>query len=623
VESAGVRIAPLAALALLACSDPAGPGIRMDAARSTSFWDAPFPSNDLLKDGRVDISGFPNPGRIDLVRRGVDLLGRDAHGFGLASGVFFAADVALDPSSVNADSVRLLDAATGEAHRADLFYAEDGGPFGTPHMIVLLPENGAPLAPATTYVAIVSRDVHTAEGEPLAVARSEMPDTIGVDPDTVAGFTVFRTDDPLGAFDAVLARGRARLSAAAPVVVQSEIFPDYCVFSGEITLPDFQEGELPYTEDGGAWSAGDAAPKQARSRLVVTIPRRGRAAYPAAVFIRTGGGGDRPLVDRGLHAIAHGPAIEPGSGPALELARVGYAGVSVDGPHGGPRNPSGADEQFLMFNFQNPAALRDNVRQSALEIALLPALLERLEVDTSSCPGALPRARIDTSRLALIGHSMGATIAPLAAYGAPEYRALIMSGAGASWIENLLHKLKPLSVKVLAEALIGYTDRGAQLAYSDPVLSLVQWAIEPADPLVFAPALVKRGRPHVLMFQGIVDHYIMPPIATALSVALRLDHGGPILDREVPELAAFDSLAERLQIAGLESVRLPARANRSGLTALVVQTPEDGLEDGHEVLFQTELPKRQYRCFLATLAATSTGAPPLVIGADDMCPLGP
>ena len=47
------------------------------------------------------------------------------------------------------------------------------------------------------------------------------------------------------------------------------------------------------------------------------------------------------------------------------------------------KGPTGADEQFLMFNVQNPLALRDNVRQSALEIALLPQVLARLEVDTS------------------------------------------------------------------------------------------------------------------------------------------------------------------------------------------------------------------------------------------------
>jgi len=39
---------------------------------------------------------------------------------------------------------------------------------------------------------------------------------------------------------------------------------------------------------------------------------------------------------------------------------------------------------------------------------------------------------------------------------------------------------------------------------------------------------------------------------------------------------------------------------------VLTQHPGDGIEDGHEVVFQTEPPKDQYRCFLRTLL---TGAP--------------
>ena len=38
-----------------------------------------------------------------------------------------------------------------------------------------------------------------------------------------------------------------------------------------------------------------------------------------------------------------GPPRVPGSGPAREFARVGFAGVQVDGPLGGLRNTTGGD----------------------------------------------------------------------------------------------------------------------------------------------------------------------------------------------------------------------------------------------------------------------------------------
>jgi len=49
----------------------------------------------------------------------------------------------------------------------------------------------------------------------------------------------------------------------------------------------------------------------------------------------------------------------------------------------------------------------------------------------------------------------------------------------------------------------------------------------------------------------------------------------------------------------------------------VVQHDEDGVEDGHEVVFQRPEPPRQYRCFLQSLGAS---AAPTVVARDDGCP---
>ena len=83
------------------------------------------------------------------------------------------------------------------------------------------------------------------------------------------------------------------------------------------------------------------------------------AGYPLVVFVRTGAGRERPLVDRGVWD-EDGELIEAGSGPARNFAAAGFAGISVDGPHGGLRNVTGGDEQFLVYNLGNPAATRDN-----------------------------------------------------------------------------------------------------------------------------------------------------------------------------------------------------------------------------------------------------------------------
>ena len=146
-----------------------------------------------------------------------------------------------------------------------------------------------------------------------------------------------------------------------------------------------------------------------------------------------------------------------------------------------------------------------------------------------------------------------------------------------------------------------------------------EWAVEPSDPQVYTAGIVPSGR-HVLMEQGIVDHYILPRIANATSLPMRLDLAGPELDSNGdPDLADQQPLGELLPLAGLAAIDLPAHDNRGGHTAVVVQHLGDGIEDGHEVLFQTDAPKHQYQCFLAGWLAGVPTVP--VDGARDApCP---
>jgi hypothetical protein len=103
------------------------------------------------------------------------------------------------------------------------------------------------------------------------------------------------------------------------------------------------------------------------------------------------------------------------------------------------------------------------------------------------------------------------------------------------------------------------------------------------------------------MFQGIVDTYILPPIANATSLSLGLSLAKPALE---------DSLSKLLSLSGGTEIDLPASGN------IVVQHAQDGIEDGHEIMFQRPEPKRQYRCFLESFAQ---GGDPRVVapGAED------
>jgi hypothetical protein len=652
----------LACVLIASCEEPTtapAPTAWMVFDDTTEIFAAPFPSEHLRHDdGTVGLSGVA-PGRTTIVRQIHEALA-GATGFGTTSGVHVRFEEAIDPSTLpvgivdDAEAIVQLvhvDAADpehlGERAPIRVFFQADQGPFGTTNVLTALPVQGLPLRAGTLYALVVREGLETIDGLALgrpsaidALARGEAPpglegpgleayraafdalDDVSIDPSGLRAITVFRTQDPTAILERAVSTTDRGLTPSVPFT-SDEVFDDYCVFHTTIGMPVYQDGEPPYASEGGAW-VFDAEGRlvldhEEEANLVVTLPRRPMPAngFPISVVIRTGAGGDRPLVDRGPHAVAQGEPIAPGTGPARDFAQVGWAGLSVDGPHGGLRNVTMGDEQFLDFNIQNPTALRDNLRQSALELVLLARTLDRLRIDASACPGLEEsEARFDTSRVVLLGHSMGASIAPIAAAFEPTFDALVLSGAGASWLENILHKESPIPTRPLAESLLNYGRAGLSLSEPDPVLNLLQWAGEEADAAVYAPHLVRDAPPgtarHLLVFQGIVDTYILPPIANPLTISLGIDLAGEALDRGEPRLDAYDSILEVLPLSGREALAYPVRENvrfESGadpITAAVVQHAEDGIEDGHEVMWQTEDARTQLRCFLASMAE---GAP--------------
>jgi hypothetical protein len=644
--------------------------------RPLTFYDAPFPSDDLrTAAGAIDLSKFPNPSGAALMNEAVALASQ-ATGFAVSGGVFFQTTAPLSATSLpdRAGSVAAsadvylvsVDGASpdvGVKYPVEVAFAADGGPFGAPNLLSLLPVQGIPLRANTAYAAVVTTDVKDATGTPLAAspvvasltsgaAPAGMPATAlsaytsalaalakaGLTSDRIAGLAVFTTGDPLAQTrlfrDDILARPAPAFDAPFK---QTDLFDDYCVYESTLPLPDYQAGTPPFTNSGGGWavdgSGKPAVQRNEEARAFVTVPRHAMpdAGYPLSFFIRTGGGGDRPLVDRGTQATNGGPPIVPGSGPALYFARAGFAGVSFDGPLGGLRNTTNDNEDFTIFNIFNALALRDNVRESALELILEVHLATSMSFDASDCPGARSAAgsasvHFDTSHVAIMGHSMGATIAPLAVALEPAFKSVILSGAGGSWIENVMYKQMPLDVKPAIEFLLQYaTGQGQELTPFDPALTLFQWALEPADPPVYGRAVTRDGVPrNVLMFQGIVDHYILPDIANATTLSIGLDLAGTELDQSSQEPAGQTPVTSLLPLAGLSAISLPAAQNlalpNAGTsTGVLVQANGDAIEDGHEVVFQTDGPKHQYQCFLAS---TLSGTPsvPVADNADAGCP---
>jgi hypothetical protein len=576
------------------------------------FFAAPFPSDDLRTDGGVDLSRFPNPANAVLVEDLRALLQRDARGFARTGGVFFSLTGPVDAAQLRA---QLVVPGSTSSVPLDVTFDADAGPLGASNQVALLPTTGVTLSPSTTYAAVLSTSGLVASTEMQQLAQGTRP--AGMPPAAfaeyeraldqladagtaraeIAGIAVFTTDDPTAGLSAAASTflNRPHLTPAAPLV-QNETFPGFCVFSSTVAVPDA------LALDGGwRFDAGTLVTQRLETaRLVVTVPRSAMPAqgYPITAFVRAGGGADRPLVDRGTEAMPGGPALAAGTGPARYLAEVGLAGASVDGPFGGARNFFGANERYLVLNWASPGQLRDNLRESAIELVMWIDLLGDLTVDASGCPGAAPTARFDRSHVTLMGHDYGASIAVLAAAVEPRFQSLAIDGPLAGWVSVVTTAQEPVPVDPLIAILLG--DPSRIPTAHDPALTLYGWALEPADPLLFAPAA--GAARSVLLQQGVPDGYTPPPVTDALAVSMPLDWTAPTL---LPPPAGAATLA------------LPITANRNGQTHVVAQYPYDAIEDGHQVVFQLDAPKHRYKCFLSASGApvvTDAGA------ADDPCP---
>jgi hypothetical protein len=647
------------------CTQP-----RMDFTGGSGFFGAPFPSDArLTAAGTPDLSGFPNdpPNQIASVVLG--MLTSGAHAFGVTSSIYFSFSAALgtagmsDPHTSLAPtaSVFLLDVdasspSYGKRSPAKGVFLTNGGPYGAANLLAVLPYPGVSLLPATRYAAVVLRTQLDADGRKICAAPemkalvagtqpSGMSDAafaeyttalaaltkLGVEASALAALTVFTTDAPIVEFEKV-----AQAMSALPVPqvtgawTADEVFPTYCVFHNTIPMPDYQGGVPPYSTTGGAWvfdASGTPVLQESQpATIVVTVPRAQMPAkgYPIVNMSSTGAGGNRPLVDRGQAATNGGPAIVPGSGPAMYYAAAGFAGASIDGPLEGLRNPIAVNthdgEDYTILNVANPPAMRDNIRQSAAELALGASILSSLSFDASSCPGVVTPnggpVTFDGTTMAIMSHSMGSSISPLAIAMEPRYRAAILSGAGGSWIENVVYKLLPQPVLPAVELLLGISpSSGYAIGEGDPMLNLFQWAMESADPPPYDSRTVHQptGAParNVLKVQGIIDHYILPPICNATTLSLGLDLAGPALDAMNPGLSTYTPLMDVLDLSGRAQLSLPVGGNVTTgdggvVTAVVTQHPSDGIEDGHEVIFQTDAPKHEYVCMLQALAAGTT-----------------
>ena len=604
----------IALLLLVACAKNA-PEVhpRFDSAaalQGRDFFALPYPTDLRRTATGLDLTGFPNPERSQLLSDYVIAM-RGQQGFGEASALYVGFDAPIDPATVTADSVQVVDLATGDRAPLQTKWFGTATLFVPANTLALLPLFGTPLHEGHPYALVVTGALRGAKGEPVrpapemaAALRGGGPSADATAPfrtfaaahagyDTVALASVFTVQDPTQTLVRLRAAVRATPDPGSPAVTCSDQ-GTAVLCAGEFPVPNFQSGTPPYLSSGGALvldAEGTPIVQRTESvRFAISLPE---GAPPAAgfpvVLYEHGTGGDYESFWR--------------EGLGVDMAARGAAMLSMDQVLHGPRNPGcwppPADTETCVgtayFNFVNPYAGRDNTRQGAADGFQLLRLAKSLRIPAAAHPSGID-VQLDPARIVFLGHSQGGlTGAPFVA-AEPELKAAAMSGTGGVLAITILARKDPLDFKAVAELLLGIQGK-EELEPFHPVLMVTQTFGEAADPISYGRHFAKEplggGARLVLLTEGLLDPYTSSQASEALGDAALFDIGGTAAH----ENDAFVKL-------GLQVDPLPhAVAPGSGL---LLQFPSDG----HYAMFDNPVARCQVETFLATALGGAAAVEP-------------
>ncbi len=231
----------------------------------------------------------------------------------------------------------------------------------------------------------------------------------------------------------------------------------------------------------------------------------------------------------------------------------GFTDKASDGANEGPTD--------LFGGLYRLAALRDQFRQSAVDHATLYRLLASspsLEGLTSS--GKTPK--IDGSRVAYFGISLGGIVGSLVAGIEPGHKAYVLHVPGGGLLSELASNSPTIYGLLNGSAALNFGYRGVQSPPWHPMVQLMQHVIDGGDPISIANAVIMSPAAgstprNVLMFEVLADGLVSNESTEALARAMGLRLLTP----------AASSLAELVTVPGTGATGVP----KAGSTAVLVQ----------------------------------------------------
>jgi hypothetical protein len=161
-------------------------------------------------------------------------------------------------------------------------------------------------------------------------------------------------------------------------------------------------------------------------------------------------------------------------------------GGSYAGPDGLADNQNGLDDLFGYL--LGIGGIRDQFRQAEIDTSQLALLLaSNPDLSPLTTNGTAPK--IDPTKIAYFGNSLGAIQGAAAAAIEPLIKTWVLNVAGGGILEELAPH-SPLVSGDLAFAGLNFGAGTDHLNESHPLINFIQTAVDPGDPLCFAPSVI-------------------------------------------------------------------------------------------------------------------------------------
>lgn len=567
------------------------------------FFRLPFPNDVRIKNGTLDLSGFPTPGPellgFDPVKLYVDALDAGESAWGTNPTVVFRFDGEVDFDSFTKETagkypIQWVDVTAGTPEygsSAGLYWAwnPNKSSYVCPNSISIRRPTGSPMTPGHQYAVFLTTAGVAKNGQPIqrsphlgavladaapadaalaaahaayAPLRAYLKDKL-IGSESVLNATLIsagKVREPMqklattiAALPAPSAKGWVKCAAGVKSPCpQAEgdracgdgSAADFDEYHALVSLPVFQKGTPPYAESGGELRF-DQPERSEDVCLALSVPKGSMpsAGWPLAIYAHGTGGSFRSHVRAEVSGALAKATTPSGS--------VGFAVLGIDQVQHGPRRGSStASPNDLFFNFKNPAAARGNPLQGAVDQLSLARFAAALDIDAATSGGAAIKS--DPAALVFYGHSQGSTEGSLALPWADGVKGAVLSGNGASLIHALLEKKQPVNIAGALPFVLADLEKDGSLRGGDlhPVLSLLQIWIDPADPLNFGRAIgaapeTGKAPKHVFQTYGTGDHYSPGVTMAAFALASGLAVGTHDPSASSPEPIGDPGLPEK------------------------------------------------------------------------------